>query len=293
MKRERTIDGVPVDLSFIQANGVTLNVATAGAGTPVLLLHGWPFNWYLWHRVLPGLVRHGFRVIAPDLRGIGQSDRPQNGYDLFTLSEDWVQLLDALHVDQADVVGFDIGLQSALMLALRHPARVKHLVLTEALAGRLAGAERFLKAGPPWWFGFHSAAGLAGAPGLAEEVIAGREEQYLNWFYQHSTVQKLSDESRAEYVRAYAGVEGLRGGFAHYRAFATDAEQIDTTFAVSRLHHPTLVIGGGTVGDATYHQLQPFADDLHYASIENCGHVTPQEQPEAFLQQLLSFFVPS
>ncbi len=85
----------------------------------------------VWHRILPGLVRHGFRVIAPDLRGIGESSRPSDGYDLHSLAKDCEGLLQALGTDKVDVVGFDIGLQPALMLALRHPERVRHLVLTE------------------------------------------------------------------------------------------------------------------------------------------------------------------
>lgn len=285
MKRERTLDGITIDLNFVQVNGIKLNVASAGTGPTVLLLHGWPFNWYVWHRIMPGLVRNGFRVIAPDLRGIGESSRPSSGYDLHSLAEDWAALLQALGTDQAAVVGFDLGLQSALMLALRHPDRVGRLVLTEALAGSLPGAEQFMKAGPPWWFSFH------GVPGLAEEVLVGHEERYLNWFYENHTIQKLSAESRAEYVRAYTGSEALRGGFAHYRAFAVDAQQIEDAFAKNRLRQPTLVIGGGVVRNVTFLQLQPFTDDIRYTQIENCGHVTPQEQPEVFLRELLTFLV--
>lgn len=106
-------------------------------------------------------------MIAPDLRGIGDSLRPADGYDLHSLTEDWVALLQALGVEKAAVVGFDRSLQSALMLALRHPERVNHFVLTESLAGRLPSAEQFLQAGPLWWFGFHS------APGPAENVLVG------------------------------------------------------------------------------------------------------------------------
>ncbi len=284
MKRETMLDGVKVDFSSVKTNGTTLNVATAGTGRSVLLLHGWPFNWYVWHGILPDLVHHGFRVIAPDLRGIGESARPSGGYDLHSLAEDCEGLLQALEADQADVVGFDIGLQPAVMLALRHPKRVRCLVLTEALVGRLPGADKFLKAGPPWWFGFHA------APGLAEKVLEGHEDTYLNWFYENSTIQKLSKESRAEYIRAYSGSEALRGGFDHYRAFAIDAQQIEDAFAETRLTQPTLVIGGGVVGDATFLQLKPFADEIRYTQIENCGHVTPQEQPAAFLEQVLNFF---
>lgn len=161
----------------------------------------------------------------------------------------------------AAVVGFDLGVQSAFMLAMRYPNLVSHLILTEALIGRLPGAEDFFKAGPPWWFGCHA------APGLAENAILGNEAAYLNWFYDHSTVQKLSEESRVQYVRAYTGRDALRGGFEHYRAFPLDSIQVDEELRNSRLMQPTLIIGGGVVKDAPYRQLKPFAADLRYEQV--------------------------
>ena len=267
----------------IEANGITIHTVLAGLGPPVLLLHGWPFNWYLWHRVIPGLVEAGFRVIAPDLRGIGESSKPESGYDLLTLADDHAGLLRSLDAENVTVIAFDLGVQSAVMLAMRYPKLVRRLILSEALIGKLPGAEAFLQAGAPWWFGFH------GTPGLAENVLAGNEAPYLNWFFEHSTVQKLSERSREEYVRAYTGREALRGGFAHYRAFQLDATQIESQFKDSRLVQPTLVIGGGVVNDAPLLQLKPFASDLQYRHVSDCGHVVPQEQPEQFLAHVLSF----
>ncbi|MFZ5475992.1 MAG: alpha/beta fold hydrolase [Myxococcota bacterium] len=108
---------------------VTLHVATAGEGPPVLLLHGFPDFWYGWRRLIPAL--RGFRAIAPDLRGYGESDRPPRiaDYAREKLVGDAVGLLDALGVERAHVVGHDWGGGLAWWLAEDHPDRVDRLVV--------------------------------------------------------------------------------------------------------------------------------------------------------------------
>ncbi|TVT23592.1 alpha/beta hydrolase, partial [Amycolatopsis rhizosphaerae] len=169
-----------IDLRRITANGVELSVALAGEGPAVLLLHGFPHTWQLWRRVIPALARH-HRVIAPDLRGFGASHRAGDGYDAATLAADAEGLLDALGETTAAVVGIDAGTPPAFLFALRRPERVTRLVLMESLLGTLPGAEEFLAAGPPWWFGFHA------VPGLAETVLQGHEAEYIDWFLASGT----------------------------------------------------------------------------------------------------------
>ena len=113
------------------------------------------------------------------------------------------------------MLGHDIGMEVAFMTALAYP----QLVRSEAIVGGLPGAEAFLQ-NAPWWFSFHA------VPDLPEELVAGHEQRYLNWFYQRSIYQRsiyqqrgLAPDARAEYVAAYTGTEALRGGFQHYRAF--------------------------------------------------------------------------
>jgi len=111
------------------------------------------------------VLASGHRVIAPDLRGIGESSRATGGYDLATLAGDAAALLDALGEPSAAVVGLDAGAPVAVMLGLTEPQGVARLVVMEALLPGLLGAEAFLAAGPPWWFGFHTVAGLAETSG--------------------------------------------------------------------------------------------------------------------------------
>ncbi|OYP19438.1 alpha/beta hydrolase [Streptomyces sp. FBKL.4005] len=279
-----TASSVPgVRLRRVTVNGVGLNVATAGQGPAVLLLHGFPHTWRLWSEVIGPLARR-HRVIAPDLRGFGASDRPADGYDAGTLAADAEALLDALDAGPAAVVGIDLGTPPAFLLAMRRPGRVRRLVLMESLLGDLPGADAFLAGGPPWWFGFHA------EPGLAETVLAGHEEAYIGWFLDRGTLGRgVRPDVRAELVRAYTGGEALRAAFGPYRALPVTARQIRAAVAGARLTVPALTIGAHPVGGALESQLRPCADRLTGRVIPDCGHIIPLDRPDALLDLLDPF----
>lgn len=269
-------------LRTVVANGVELNVATAGSGSAIVLLHGFPHTWRIWEPITPALAAQRM-VIAPDLRGLGASSRPLSGYTAGDVAADPVALLDALGIEQADVVGIDLGTPAAFLLGAWHPERVRKLVLMEALIGRLPGAERFLAGGPPWWFGFHA------VPGLAESVLVGHEEEYLDFFLRTGTLgEGVTDGFREAVHTAYSGRSALRAAFEHYRALVHSADQIAAA-AHDRLTVPTLAIGSSPVGDATFGQLQPITDSLDGTVLENTGHIIPQHRPEVLLACLERF----
>jgi pimeloyl-ACP methyl ester carboxylesterase len=271
------------DVRTVVANGVSLNVAVAGSGPAVLLLHGFPHTWAVWSDVIPRLAG-SHTVIAPDLRGLGDSERTAGGYDAATTAADVVALLDALDVVDADVVGIDLGTPVATLLALTAPARVRSLVAMEALVGALPGAEDFLRGGTPWWFGFHA------VPGLAERVLAGNEAAYLDFFLDAGTRGRgVGDTFRAEVHRTYRGAKSLRSAFEYYRAFPASAAQISDA-APGRLTMPVMTVGAAPVGDATFRQLAPLADDIVGHVIEDCGHIIPQDRPEELVSLLLAFW---
>ncbi|MFJ6123815.1 alpha/beta fold hydrolase [Streptomyces griseoviridis] len=272
------------ELRRVRVNGVELNVALAGSGPAVLLLHGFPHTWELWTDVMAELsARH--RVIAPDLRGFGASGPAASGYDAGTLAEDAAALLTALGVSSAAVVGIDAGTPPAFLLALRHPRLVRRLVVMESLLGRLPGAEDFLAGGPPWWFGFHSA-----APGLAETVLEGHEAEYVDWFLRMGTLgDGVRPAVRDAFVRAYTGRQALSRAFSTYRALPESAAQIERAVATARLTVPTMALGAQPVGAALERQLRPFTDDLTGHVIENCGHIIPLHRPRALLALLRPF----
>ncbi|MGW6010023.1 alpha/beta fold hydrolase [Streptomyces sp. NPDC055210] len=276
-------DRPAVELRRITANGVDLNVALAGEGPAVLLLHGFPHTWQLWTDVLPELAGR-YQVIAPDLRGFGASAREESGYDAGTLATDAEAVLDALGVSSAAVIGIDAGTPPAFLLAMRRPGLVRQLVLMESLLGTLPGAEEFLAHGAPWWFGFHS------APGLAESVLTGHEGEYIDWFLDAGTLgQGVRPALRDAFVDAYTGAEALRCAFSYYRALPTSARQVQEAVRTARLTVPTLAIGARPVARALEQQLRPVADDLVGHVIEDCGHIIPLHRPDELLGLLRPF----
>ncbi|WP_328757369.1 alpha/beta fold hydrolase [Streptomyces sp. NBC_00271] len=276
-----------VALRQVKANGVELNVALAGEGPAVLLLHGFPHTWQLWTHVLDGLAGR-YRVIAPDLRGCGASARTAGGYDAGTLAADAEALLDALGETSAAVVGIDAGTPPAFLLAMRRPDLVRRLVVMESLVGRLPGAEEFLAHSAPWWFGFHS------APGLAESVLTGHEDRYIEWFLDAGTLgQGVDPAVRDAFVHAYTGTEALRCAFSYYRALPESSRQIQEAVRTARLTVPTMAIGAHPVGSALEQQLRPVTDHLSGHVIENCGHIIPLHRPDRLLALLEPFLAPA
>jgi pimeloyl-ACP methyl ester carboxylesterase len=277
-----------IELQRIPVNGVGLNVATAGDGPTVVLLHGFPHTWEVWRKVIDGLAgRH--RVIAPDLRGFGASGHGETGhtgagYDAGSLAEDVVALLDALGEGSAAVVGIDAGVAPAFLAAMRRPDRVSRLVLMEALLGRLPGADGFLADGAPWWFGFHA------VPGLAENVLAGNEATYVDWFLNAGTRGRgVEPAIRDAFVSAYAGRGALARAFSYYRALPESAAQIEQAVAAGRLLPPTLAIGAHPVGRALERQLDAVACELTGRLLEDCGHIIPLDRPAELLALLEPF----
>jgi len=285
-------------LRRVSIHGADINVAVAGRGPAVLLLHGFPHTWEVWTDVMAGLSDR-YRLIAPDLRWLGadgrteggraeggrsEDDRTERGYDAGSLADDAAGLLEALDAGPAAVIGIDAGAPPAFLLALRRPDLVRRLVVMESLLGREPGAEDFLAHGAPWWFGFHA------VPGLAESVIEGHEDRYVDWFLDTGTLgDGVRPEIRDAFVRAHTGRDALRRAFATYRALPESAEQIRRATASARLTVPTMAVGAHPVGTALERQLRPLADDLTGHLLEDCGHIIPLHRPEALLALVRPF----
>src|SRR3984893_12625742 len=155
-----------------KVNGTTLYYVRGGTGPVLILIHGFPQDWYEFHHVIPRLAEK-FTVIAVDLRGIGQSAATPSGYDAATMAEDIYQLTQQLKLERAYIVGHDIGGSVAYALVRLHPNAARGVMILETPIAGLAPWEE-IKGDPRLWhIPFHQ------TPELPEELIAGREFIYL------------------------------------------------------------------------------------------------------------------
>jgi hypothetical protein len=162
------IDNVTYSHHTASVNGIQMHYVIGGHGDPVVLLHGWPETWYAWRHVMPALAKN-YTVIAPDLRGLGDSSKPLTGYDGITIAEDIHQLVTQLGFKTIFLVGHDIGSFVAYPYAAAHPSEVKRLVIMEV------PPPGFFPPGiVPWWFPFHQ------TPDVPEALVQGKEMTYLS-----------------------------------------------------------------------------------------------------------------
>lgn len=267
---------------------VRLHYVTAGSGFPVVLLHGWPQSWYEWRHIIPGLAKR-YRVIAPDLRGLGDSSRPASGYDKRTVGGDiWRLLHEQLGISAFNLVGHDWGGPTAYAVAAAHPEAVRKLaILDVTIPGD--GSPNISQGGRRWHHAFHQ------TPDLPEALVAGREDIYFGWFYRNygARPDAMSDADIAEYLRVYSQPGAARAGFAFYRAIPQDIADNSAIAAGFKLPMPVLALGGDRSWGRrmeVVESLRRMAVNVEGGMIENCGHWMPEEQPAELLRRLLAFF---
>jgi pimeloyl-ACP methyl ester carboxylesterase len=275
--------------------GLRLHYVSAGEGDrTVVLLHGFPQTWWEWNHVIPPLVDAGFRIVAPDYRGAGHSWRPHGGYDKRTMALDIHRLLRRELEIQGSIalVGHDIGLMVAYAYAQAYHDEVSHLIVMDA---PIPGTTVFdqLRADPRvWHFGFHN------VRDLPEMLVAGRERQYLQAFYNVRCFDPsaIGEADLDLYVSAYAASGAMRAGFELYRAFDQDA--LDNRDALQRngkLRMPVLAVGGATstTGPHMEVMMREVADNVTGLRVPRTAHWIAEENPEAFVEALRSFLLSS
>jgi pimeloyl-ACP methyl ester carboxylesterase len=280
--------GEPLEHHHADLGDVRLHYVTAGAGFPVVLLHGWPQSWYEWRKVIPGLAAR-FRVIAPDLRGLGESSRPADGYDKQTVGGDvWRLVHDVLGLDAFYLVGHDWGGPTAYAVASAHLEAVRKLVILDVtIPGD--GSPGISQGGRRWHHAFHQTLDLP------EALVTGREDIYLGWFYRTYGAVPLAEADIAEYLRVYRQPGALRAGFSYYRAIPQDMADNASVTARLKLPMPVLALGGDRSWGRrmeVVESLRRMAVDVQGGMVENCGHWMPEEQPDELLRRLLEFFGP-
>jgi len=269
-------------------NGTQIHYVIGGQGDPIVLLHGWPETWYAWHKVMPALAKN-YTVIAPDLRGLGDSSKPPTGYDGKTVAEDIHQLVTQLGFNSIYLVGHDIGTQVAYCYAAAHPTEVEKLAVMELTIPGFAPSGIT----PRWWITFHQ------TPDVPEVLVQGKEMEYISWFLRGLAYNPsaITQEDIDEYVSHYSAPGGMHAGFEHYRAFPEDAMQ-NQNYSQTKLTMPVLALGGSYIpvlgGNITMptiiYGMQQLADNVTGIAVPNSGHFIPEEQPQFLVNQLSNFF---
>ncbi|MGJ4884908.1 alpha/beta fold hydrolase [Bradyrhizobium sp. HKCCYLRH3097] len=277
---------------FETVEGVRLHYVSGGPpdGEVVVLLAGFPESWFAWRKVMP-LLGSRYRVIAPDLPGQGDSDRPAEGYDTQALATAVHRLLQQLGVTSYHLVAHDIGAWVAYPYAALFEAEVRSLALLDAgIPGvTLPEALPFApdRAWRTWHFAFHAVADLP------EMLIHGRERDYLAWFLRRKGAdpQAFSESDLDEYARVLTKAGGLRAGLAYYRAAALSALQNRELKQRGKLKPPVLAVGAdqGSIVDMAA-PLREVADHVEGIIISGCGHYIPEEQPAILAEELKAFF---
>lgn len=277
-----------IEHRYAHLQEVVLHYVEAGEGHPLLLLHGWPQTWWEWRHVIPRLAQR-YRVIAPDLRGLGDSSRPLDGYDKRTLAADLSQLMkEHLGIERFHLVGHDWGGPTAFALAIGRQEAVSALAILDVVVPG-DGGDGFSQGGRRWHHAFHM------TPDLPEALTAGREEAYLGWFYRTFShrPEAIGEEDLREYLRTYRQPGAMRAGFSLYRALPRDVADNQESLKRGRLRMPTLAVGGAESWgrrDEVGKSLRLVAESVEETIVADCGHFIPEEQPQVLAERLLGFF---
>jgi pimeloyl-ACP methyl ester carboxylesterase len=269
---------------YAEVNGVKIHCVIGGKGDPLVLVHGFGQNWYMWNRLLPELSKH-FTVIAPDLRGVGESDKPEGGYDKKNMAKDIHELVKKLGYNNINLAGHDIGLMVAYAYAAQYGSEVKKVALMDAL---LPGIEPVWSqvSASAWWFGFF-------AWPASGDIVKGKEKEFLTnfWPMVGHVKDPFTPEETAEFVRAYAVKDGAKSTFKWFGAFPQDGKD-NLVLAKTKLKMPLLAMGGEYFAAAFLKEHSKLvAENVTESKIAGSGHWLVQENTAQVQKDLLAFFL--
>ncbi|GAB2546081.1 alpha/beta fold hydrolase [Nocardia heshunensis] len=274
-----------VEHRFLDVGGLRTHVALAGSGEPLLLLHGWPQHWWQWRHLIGPLAQQ-FRVICPDLRGLGWTDAPKSGYRPAVMADDISGLLDQLGVDRFHAIGHDWGGLVGYLLALRFPDRMRHYIAINTVSPFLRPSPRVLADGLRLW---HIAANATG-PGLAAHAIPAWALDH--WIHRS---EAMTAADRAVFLDQFAEPARVEATVSYYRNLI--AREIPLLLAGqyrwSPLRVPTMVVVGSQdplLPVTAACDFGSLATDIRFEVFEDAGHFPATEQPERVTALALEFF---
>jgi pimeloyl-ACP methyl ester carboxylesterase len=279
--------------------GVKLHYWVGGkrGGQPVILWHGFLSTGFAWREVAPALAEAGMSVLIPDMRGYGDSDKPAGtqGYDARALAEECRALVNSIGFGEGKPIihaAHDMGALPALLWSADHPEEVSGLLYIEApvmlgaiLRNVFTYAPAPMAEGSMWWWI------LPLAPGVPQRLIVGNERAFLGWFYEGGHVAHHSVFTPVvvnEYLRTFAGEEGVLGSMGVYRAAFSSIEQTEP-LTTTKVSVPVVALGGERgLGDRVGEMVKMVAQTVEAHTITDCGHFMPEERPEVVVEHVLA-----
>lgn len=282
------VDGV--EHRYVEANGVRLHVAEAGAGEPLVLLHGWPQHWYEWRDAI-GPLAERYRVICPDLRGFGWSQAPATGYDKETLADDVIALIEALGLERVRLAGHDWGGFVGFLVCLRRPDLVERFLAMNIIHPwpRLDGRTVL-----DLWRPAHVY--VLSSPVLGERLLRHAPSVVRRLLEIGSArAGTFTDAELDAFAAPLSEPPRARATVALYRSFLLREMPalVRGRYAHVRLRTPTLFLFGTADRAIPPHALdgiEDHADDIEVELVPRTGHFIVDEQPGLVTGRALEFF---
>jgi len=253
--------------------GADIFVRWGGSGPVVVLIHGYAENSDSWAPLAADLMKD-HTVVVPDLRGIGRSSKPADGYDKKTQAKDMRAVVTSLGYDKTFVVAHDIGNMVAYAYAAIYPDKVERLVVMDAPIPGIDPWSEILQNPGVWHFNFHGPD--------AERLVAGRERIYFDRIWNDFTadLSKPDEDTRNFFAATYAQPGGMRAGFAQFTAFSQDAKD-NKIFEQTKLTMPVMAVGGAkSFGPLQAVIMRHVATNVQEEVVAGSGHWLMEEQPE-------------
>jgi pimeloyl-ACP methyl ester carboxylesterase len=268
----------------IKTNGTTLHVRTGGQGPAVVMLHGFGDTGDMWAPAAAALVKN-HTVVVPDLRGMGLSSHPDQGYTKKNQAVDIAGVMDALKIQSADLVTHDIGNMVGYALAAQYPSRITKWVVIDAPLPGIGNWEEIKQSPLLWHFNFRGPD--------EERLVAGRERIYLDRFYDELSAdpKKIDEATRQHYAALYARPHAMHDAFEQFGAFNQDAIDDKALLAEGgKLAMPVLALGAEkSFGTAEAETLRFVATNVTMGIVPGSGHWIMDENPKATTALIVNF----
>jgi pimeloyl-ACP methyl ester carboxylesterase len=269
----------------IKTNGTTLHVRVGGAGSAVVLLHGFGDTGDMWAPVAAELVKN-HTVVVPDLRGVGLSAHPDTGYTKKNEAVDIAGVMDALKIQKADLVTHDIGNMVGYALAAQYPRRITKWVVIDAPLPGIGQIWKDQLVNPKTWhFNFYGPD--------EERLVAGRERIFLDRFYNELSAhpEKIDEATRAHYAALYARPHAMHDAFEQFKAFPQDGVDNRAMLkAGGKLTMPVYALGAEkSYGLTMKEDLDQVAVNVKGGVVPDSGHWIMEEQPEATTKLIVDY----